>query len=147
MQHKRFSLVATQVGVVVLATLLIAAVAILPYLVRTYLLVARHDALYQPLLICLYATSGPGVAVLALVWALLRNIQKKAVFVRANVRILRGLAWCFVAVTLCFLGLGWFYHMSFVVAVAVFFFAMVLRVLRHVFEQACDLQQDNDYTI
>ena len=64
---------------------------------------------------------------------LLKNILKSEVFVSQNVKFLRILSWCCVAVALIALASGYFYLPFYIVGTAAGFFALILRVIKNVF--------------
>ena len=78
---------------------------------------------------------------------LLKNILKSEVFVSQNVKFLRILSWCCVAVALIALASGYFYLPFYIVGTAAGFFALILRVIKNVFCAAIEIKNENELTI
>ncbi|MDD3428897.1 MAG: DUF2975 domain-containing protein [Oscillospiraceae bacterium] len=78
---------------------------------------------------------------------LVKNISKGQVFCRQNIIFLRRISWCcFAAAVLCIVS-ALYYAPWFVVALAAVFMALIIRVIKNVFEQAQKIKDENDYTI
>jgi hypothetical protein len=100
------------------------------------------------LFICAYASFVPAMIALFSLDLLLRNIQKEIVFFRANVKRLRTISWCCFAIAIIML-CGWpfiSYVLIFVSAAAAFF-GLLMRVVKNVIDAACEIKDENDYTI
>ena len=98
--------------------------------------------------VCAYASFVPAIIALLSLDLLLRNIRRDYVFVRVNVKCLRILSWCcfaIAAIMLC----GWpfiSYVLVFVAAAAAFF-GILMRVVKNVIDAACEIKDENDFTI
>ena len=103
--------------------------------------------LHLPFRITVYLCAIPGYALLFCLDKLLRNIREGEVFYKGNVKMLRMISWCCIAVGLIALGSS-FYYVSFaIVAVACAFFGLIIRVIKNVFEQAIEMKEEADFTI
>ena len=78
---------------------------------------------------------------------LVQNISRQQVFQKQNIVLLRRISWCcFGAAILC--GLSATYYMPWLfVGLAALFMALIIRVIKNVFEQAQKIKDENDYTI
>jgi len=98
--------------------------------------------------ICAYACFAPAMIALFSLDLVLRNIRKDLVFFRANVKCLRIISWCCFAIAIIML-CGWpfiSYVLVFVAAAAAFF-GLLMRVVKNVIDAACEIKDENDYTI
>ncbi len=95
----------------------------------------------------LYAALPFAFTVLYNLHSLLINIEKSAVFTAQNALYLRRVSWCCITVAaIC--AVSTFYYMPyFLVAVAAAFMALIVRIVKNVFEQAILLKDEVDYTI
>ena len=100
------------------------------------------------LYICAYACFVPVMIVLFSLDLLLRNIKKDQVFLRVNVKYLRIISWCCFAIAIIML-CGWpFISYAFIaIAAAAAFFGLLVRVVKNVIDAACEIKDENDYTI
>lgn len=105
---------------------------------------APYPALF---LISLYAASVFGYVLLFSLNRLLQNIEQGEVFIHQNVVMLRRCSWCCVAAAIVCLLSCLYYLPFFLVAVAAAFMALVIRVIKNVFEQAIAMKADLDLTI
>lgn len=99
------------------------------------------------MMVTIYVCSVFGWLVLARLWQLLHNIRAARVFELQNVRILRTVSWCCVAVG-CVCILSALYYLPFaLVGAAALFMALIVRIVKNVFQQAIDMKDDLDLTI
>ena len=100
------------------------------------------------LYVCAYACFVPVMVALLTLDILLRNIKKDQVFFRPNVKYLRTISWCCFVIAIVML-CGWpFISYVFVfVAAAAAFFGLLMRVVKNVIDAACEIKDENDYTI
>ena len=86
---------------------------------------------------------------LAQLWRLLGNLRQGLVFTRENVRLLRIVSWCCVgAAIVCLLSLPWLWFLPvLVVAAAAGFMAMIVRIVKNVFQQAIAMKDELDLTV
>ena len=80
-------------------------------------------------------------------WRLLGNLRRAQVFVPENVELLRHVSWCCVAGALVALGGSLFYLPFLFVALAAGFMALIVRVVKNVFQQAIAMKSELDLTI
>ena len=86
---------------------------------------------------------------LAELWRLLGNLRHGQVFTPDNVRLLRIVSWCCVgAAIVCLLSLPWLWFLPvLVVAAAAGFMAMIVRIVKNVFQQAIAMKDELDLTV
>ena len=100
------------------------------------------------LFICAYACFVPAMIALITLDFLLRNIRKDQVFLRANVKYLRIISWCcFVIAIIMVFGWPFISYVFAFVAAAAAFFGLLMRVVKNVIDAACEIKDENDYTI
>ena len=130
------------------AVLLLAAVCAAPWIVTWYFRGAPSaQPLYLPFRVTIYCCAIPGFILLYCLNTLLKNIQSGSVFVDNNTKMLRIISWsCIVVGVITFIS-GFYYMSFFLVAVACAFFALIIRVIKNIFEQAIELKSENDFTI
>ena len=80
-------------------------------------------------------------------WRLLGNIRRGEVFIPGNVRCLRLVSWCCVGAGAVCLASSFFYLPFAAVAIAAGFMALIVRIVKNVFEQAIRMKDELDYTI
>ena len=124
-----------------------------PWMVRWYDLTDLEriglieGSVFVPLLICFYGAAVCGEICLFFLFRLLNNIRRGEVFIDVNCKCLRYISWCCLAAAIPFTVFGFWRFLSFALAFAAFFFGVILRVVKNVFEQAVVLREENDYTI
>lgn len=122
------------------------------WLVKWFLSWSRYHLLqdlpYQVLfMVSLYAVSIPVYWVLFRLHRLLANIEKEKVFVPENVKCLRAISWgCAAAAVICLVSAS-YYLPYLLVMIAAAFMALILRIVKNVFEQACRMQNELDLTV
>ena len=99
------------------------------------------------MMITIYLCSIFGWVLLWKLWRLLANIRAQVVFDAKNVALLRAVSWCCVgAGTVCLASS--FYYLPFsAVAIAAGFMALIVRIVKNIFEQAILMKDDLDLTI
>lgn len=95
----------------------------------------------------IYCAVPLAAAVLAFLYQLLGRIQKGEIFVRENVRLLRAISWCCFGAALVCLASALYYLPYLLLAALAAFMALIVRVVKNVFEQAILLKDEIDYTI
>ncbi|MBR3503921.1 MAG: DUF2975 domain-containing protein [Clostridia bacterium] len=80
-------------------------------------------------------------------WRLLGNLREEKVFVEDNVRLMRAVSWCCVGVAASCLFCGFEYAPLFALAVAAGFMALIVRIVKNVFQQAIAMKSELDLTI
>ena len=97
---------------------------------------------------CAYACFVPLMIALLSLDRLLRNIRKDLVFLRANVKCLRIISWCCFAVAIILICYWPFIsYILAIVAAAAAFFGLLMRVVKNVIDAACEIKDENDFTI
>lgn len=95
----------------------------------------------------LYGCSIPGYILLYSLYRLIRNLEQGQVFVPQNVAYLRRVSWCCVAAAIiCFAGVGT-YHSFLIITVAASFMALIVRVIKNIFQQAILMKDELDLTV
>jgi predicted PurR-regulated permease PerM len=105
------------------------------------------DNLRTAAIVILYASMPPAFIADCFLLRLINNIEKENVFIRANVKNLRYLAWCCFIVGVIYTFAGFYFTTAFVIAFAAYFFFLILHVVKNVFDAAVALKEENDYTI
>ncbi|MDF1496201.1 DUF2975 domain-containing protein [Caproiciproducens sp. CPB-2] len=130
------------------AVLLAVGVCAAPAIVSWYFGDAPTiQALHLPFRVTIYLCAVPGFILLYCLNTLLKNIRVGSVFVLENTKMLRIISWSCIAAGVITFGSGFYYASFFIVAVACAFFALIIRVIKNVFEQAIELKSENDFTI
>ena len=130
------------------AALLVIGVCTAPTIANWYFGSAPSaQALHLPFRITIYLCAVPGFILLYCLNTLLKNIRVGNVFVNANTKMLRIISWSCIVVGLIAFASGFYYVSFFLVAVASAFFALIIRVIKNIFEQAIELKSENDFTI
>ena len=78
---------------------------------------------------------------------LLKRVQKSLVFTKKSIALIRGVAWCCLALGGFFGLLGIYFRLSLVPAFAAVFLGLCLRVVKNVIEQATEIKSENDLTV
>jgi hypothetical protein len=105
------------------------------------------QALHIPFRVTFYVCAVPGYILLYCLHILLKNIRVGIVFDNQNTKMLRIISWSCIGVGVITFVSGFFYMSFFLVAVASTFFALIIRVIKNVFEQAIEIKSENDFTI
>lgn len=100
------------------------------------------------LLFCVYAAFVPAMIALIMLDRMLGNIRKELIFVRVNVRYLRAISWCcFIIAIIMLIGWPFISFLLIFIAAAAAFFGLLMRVVKNVIDAACELKDENDFTI
>lgn len=95
----------------------------------------------------LYVGSVFAWILLGKLWRLLGNLRSARVFTEENVALLRGVSWCCAGGALVCL-LGSLAYLPFLfVALAAAFMALIVRIVKNVFQQALAMKSELDLTI
>lgn len=142
------SIILSQVCVAVFA-LLLAALDIGAYWAVGWYIGLRGMAWQQGagMTATIYLCSVFGWLLLWQMWRLLGNIRRGEVFIPGNVRCLRLVSWCCVGAGAVCLASSFFYLPFAAVAIAAGFMALIVRIVKNVFEQAIRMKDELDYTI
>ena len=110
--------------------------------------IGMEDSEVIALFICAYASFFPAMIALISLDRLLRVVRRGLVFTQESVKYLRTISWCCFVVAIIML-CGWpfiSYVLVFVAAAAVFF-GLLMRVVKNVIDAACEIKDENDFTI
>ena len=110
--------------------------------------IGMEDSEVIALFICAYASFVPAMIALLSLDRLLRIVRKGLVFTRESVKYLRTISWCCFAVAIIML-CGWPFisYVLIFVAAAAAFFGLLMRVVKNVIDAACEIKDENDFTI
>ena len=146
MWTKQKSILTSIIMTAVLFVIIIVAAIFLPRIIEIYLSLGM-DIDYSDFMVALYISVIPGLVCTAGLLKLLLNIKKDNIFVVQNVKILRGLSWCCFFVSAEYIMIGHEYIAMLLFSFAAFFFGLILRVIKNVFDEAIQIREENDYTI
>lgn len=132
-------------GVLVIITVLTIA---MPWLLQLYIKLLNR--IYTPTTVVLttfYCCVPFGYIVFGTLLKLLLNIRSNNVFTKQNTTLLRAIAWsCFAISLICIIG-GLWYMPFIIVGCAVFFIAVIIKVIRSILTYGNEIKDDNDLTI
>ncbi|MFI3292614.1 MAG: DUF2975 domain-containing protein [Rikenellaceae bacterium] len=95
----------------------------------------------------LYICSLPGYVLLYSLYRLLGNLEDRQVFIPKNIAYLRRSSWCCVMVAVvCVVGVPT-YPSFVIITVAAGFMALIIRIIKNVFEQAILMKNELDFTV
>jgi len=98
--------------------------------------------------LCVYACFVPAMFALFSLDRLLCNIRIEHVFLRDNVKYLRTISWCcFAVAVISFSSWPFISYVLIFVAAAAAFFGLLMRVVKNVIDAACEIKDENDFTI
>ena len=136
------------VCVAVFAALLLALDGFCYPLTRWFInLRAMHWQQGVGIMVTVYVCSVFACFILIGLWRLLRHLRRGEVFVDENVRIMRTVSWCCAgAAVMCLVSTVWYVPFVFV-AIAAAFMALIVRIVKNVFQQAIAMKDELDLTI
>ena len=138
----------SQVCVVIFAALLLALDIGCYWAVTWFVRLRRmQPPMVLWMMLTIYLCSIFAWLLLAQLWRLLRNIQAGRVFEEENVHILRAVSWCCAGAGLVCLGSTFWYLPFAAVAVAACFMALIVRIVKNVFQQALAMKSELDLTV
>ncbi len=82
-----------------------------------------------------------------LLFCLLVRVNRGKVFTVRSVDYIRGVSWCCFALSVTLCGVGIYFKLAFVVALAGVFLGLCLRVVKNVIEEATTIKSENDLTV
>lgn len=130
--------------------LVVICAAFLPNAIERYLffaLIPMDISKLYPFMAILYACCVPAMIALICLDRLLANIKREEVFIAKNVRLLRIISWsCFLAAAIMVFAIR-YYFLFVILAIAIAFIGLILRVVKNVIEEAANIKLENDYTI
>ena len=99
------------------------------------------------LMVTIYLCSVFAWFLLFHLWKLLDNMKKGLVFIEDNVKRLRVVSWCCVgAAVICFASCAYYLPFLFV-SIAAAFMALIVRIVKNVFQQANAMKSELDFTV
>lgn len=104
-----------------------------------------YDGLF--LLLTLYVGSVFVWVLLAALWRLLSQLNRGEVFTERNVTLLRISSWCCACGGVVALVSGAYYLPFVLIGVAACFVALIIRIVKNVFQQAIAMKDELDFTI
>lgn len=143
------SLALTKLCILLFLGLLLAAVVSAPWLTRWFVDFSQAglEGTASYFMATIYVGFVPAAYLLYSLLVLIRRIDVGQVFIAANVELLRRISWsCFLGAVIALISVL-YYSPWFFVAVAAAFMGLIVRVLKNVFAQAVDLQDESDYTV
>jgi len=148
--NKDKSILLSQVCVAIFAFLLAAADIGAYWLVTWFMEVSRTLSGLKDgylLMASLYSCSIFAWILLVNLWRLLSNIKRDMVFDTTSVKYLRITSWCCAgACLICFLST--IYYIPFIlISVAAGFMALIVRIVKNIFEQAISMKDELDLTV
>ena len=98
-------------------------------------------------MVTLYVCSLSGYVLLYSLYRLLGNLEGGQVFIPKNIAYLRRSSWCCVMVAVvCVVGIPTYPSFA-IVTVAAGFMALIIRIIKNVFEQAILMKDELDFTV
>lgn len=82
-----------------------------------------------------------------LMFVLLLRVRNGLVFTKTSVGLIRGVSWLAIGCGILFALLGHIFFIAYVVAVAVLFLGLCVRVVKNVVEEATEIKSENDLTV
>lgn len=99
------------------------------------------------LMVTIYLCSVFAWFLLFHLWKLLDNMKKGLVFIEDNVKRLRVVSWCCVgAAVICLISCAFYLPFLFV-SIAAAFMALIVRIVKNVFQQANAMKSELDFTV
>ena len=149
MWDEKKSIALSKLGVLIFMLLILIAAAFAPWMVTWLINYSQAHLAGKELLFyfTLYTGCIPAMLLLYELYQLLQRISKGDVFVTANVGGLRRISWySILGGGICLLS-ALYYIPFLLIAFAAAFVGIIVRVVKNVFAQAVELQQEVDYTI
>jgi len=149
MWDEKKSILLSKLGVLVFMLLIVAAAISTPWMVAWLVDYSQaHLSGKEPLFyLTLYSGCIPALLLLYELYEILQRISKGEIFVTKNVSSLRRISWySFLGGGICLMS-ALYYIPFLLVAFAAAFVGLIVRVVKNVFAQAVELQQEVDYTI
>lgn len=138
----------SQLCVVVFAVLLLALDGGCYWAVGAFIRLRNmHWQIGILMMLTIYLCSIFGWLLLVRLWRLLRNIQRGLVFEEENVSLLRAVSWCCVGACVICLASTLYYLPFLVVSIAAGFMALIVRIVKNVFQQAIAMKTELDFTV
>lgn len=137
----------TKLLIYVALALVFMTIAFAPKIVSIYLLARQMPSLYPSFYVGIAILSILATIILLLLRRLILNIEKEEIFIEENICYLKTISVCFVIASIACIGLCLFYIPWLFIAIASAFMAVIIRVIKNVFEKAQEIKQENDLTV
>ncbi len=138
----------SQVCVCIFAALLLALDIGCYWAVRWFIGMRHMSSLKGNwMMLTIYLCSIFAWILLVKLWRLLWNIQSGRVFDEENVRLLRAVSHCCVGAGVICAASCWYYLPFIMVAIAAGFMALIVRIVKNVFQQAIAMKSELDFTV
>lgn len=98
-------------------------------------------------LVCAYTIVLDMMLADGMLFSLLLQVRKEAVFTSRAVSLIRGVSWCCLGLCVPFGILGIYFQLSWIVCLMAVFLGLCLRVCKNAFEVATEIKQENDLTV
>ena len=122
----------------------VAGAIAMPWLVKWYI---SWETGRTAILIAYYACLPFALTALVCLWKLLQNIRAEQVFQERNSRLMAVVSWCCAGVAVSCLVCGLWYVPLFMLAAAAAFMALIVRIVKNVFQQAIAMKSELDLTV
>lgn len=149
MWNKEKSITLSKLCIVVFLGLLLAAVVSAPWLTRCFVGFSKagQQGNTSYFMATIYVGAVPAAYLLYSLLNLLHRIDAGQVFITENVELLRRISWsCFLGAAIALISMLYYFPWFFV-AVAAAFMGLIVRVVKNVFAQAVELQDEADHTV
>lgn len=149
MWNKKRSLKLSKAVTLLFACLLVVLLVFAPWIISYFIQMSANAHEWQtPLfLITIYSGGAAAMAILALLYMVLRNIGRGQVFIPKNASLLRGISWLCIAGGVFALASAFYYAPWGIVAAGAAFMGLIVRVVKNVVAEAISLKEENDFTI
>lgn len=147
------SIILSKISIILFSVIYIAVLVICTFFSRDgapfeyWLKKGRTVEEIEYLRLVIYGCAVPLGAILVILYRLVRSIGMKEIFTIANIKRLRLISWlCVLTGAVCAVAVFYKFFFIFLAACAMFM-AILLRVIKNVFERAKEIKEENDYTI
>lgn len=147
MWTKSRSLKLTRLAIILFMIVLLLGTVMLPMLLQWYVKHGMPKDQFLPSLLLGWLCVPPAFCALLCMHKLLRNVQRRQIFIHGNIKLLRILSWCCFAAALPLLLYGFYNLVSVFFSAILAFIALLLRVAKNMFEEAVELKEENDLTV
>ena len=145
---KARSVTVSMIFVVIFSVALGVLLIFAPQLARWYgLFRGLPNVVARCILATFYFCSVPAAVSLFCLWRLLGNIGKGEIFIQKNCKLLAVISWCCIEVSLMCLAACYHYLPFGLVAVAMLFIFLIVRVVCSCMMLGTDLKEENSLTI
>lgn len=145
---KKGTAVALSAATALCLAALVALLFFAPQLTHWYVsLRGMQQRFYTVILTAFYVCAAPAAVALFCLLGILQNIRREQAFARINSVRMAIVSWCCMAVAVVTCVAGFTYMPFFLVAAAMVFIFLIVRVVRGCFVAATALKEENSLTI